>query len=343
MVKVKLLAFLFLFSLLAMPVMAASSGECETVAVPGLMKLHLQEVHAALSAGTPLQDALRTGAAAELEDVLSKADDHYDITMIVASLAQAEKQAAKQSASYALLPLYSLVSERVANAVSQGRTDLAKTLEKLEKKMAKVSAQPTGAPMDLDLPEGWQIALITIEDNGKGRRLELFNNMVKNHGLRVVTSYEAGAQPSYTHEVTRFLISGKTDRIMKIASYYKGEVPSGMRVNMHLKSGGAFSKIESDLRVPAPAGMDAEAAMRWLETTVMAKGWDYVEENNFDLIKKHAKEKIEDGRLTYLVKSAQVTYSIEAMLSSGAVKIGESEKDQGDLYCKPRTLTGDEE
>ncbi|PKK90196.1 MAG: hypothetical protein CVV64_10735 [Candidatus Wallbacteria bacterium HGW-Wallbacteria-1] len=341
MVKIKVLTLLLLFSFMAMPTIAATAAsECEAVEVPGLMKLHLQEVHAALSAGAPLQEALRTGSAAELEEVLAKSDDSYDITMIMASLSQAEKSAAKQAGEYALIPLYSLVRERIVNAIAGGRADLAKTLKKIESKLEKVSARAEMVPMALDLPQGWQAVLISLEDNGKGRRREHLQRMVNNHGFSVIASFDAGSQPGYTNEVTRYLIAGKTDRIMKLATYFKGEIPSGVRVSLHLKSGGAFSKIESDLTVKAPEGLDPDASIKWLQSNVVSKGWDYIYNDNFDLLKKHAKEKVDDGRVVYRVKSAQISYSVEAITSAGALRVADSSVDQGDLdYRAPSRAT----
>lgn len=323
----------FAIGLAAAPVVLAAEkpGEVrEAACLPDLYDRHVLEVHAGLSSGKSLADSLKTSASEEIEEALRECDDHFDLRLAVSAVSRAEKLAKALGRDVAVLPILSLLNERIRNIQSPA-ADIEKASKALSRKathLSKIDAEP----VSLDLPDGWTMAVISIDDNNKDRRHSHFSTVAKNHSLEVHEVFEAGDVAGYPRPVKRYLVSGPTWVVAKLAEYYRGAAPAGFMASMNLKSGGFFSVKETRMDASAPSELAPDAAFAWLGKEVVAGGWQFVYDNNYESFKEHAK--LEDGSngKVWRIKGGEIIFDIRAQIPGGAVTVKTVKETYSDLY-----------
>lgn len=302
----------------------------EAACLPDLYERHVLEVHAGLSSGRTLADSLKSSASDEIEEALRECDNQFDLRLAVKAVERAEKLAKALGREKAVLPILSLLNERIRN-IQFPAVDILKASKALARKaerLSKIDAEPVA----LDLPDGWSMAVISIADNNKDRRYSHFTTVAANHGLEVHETHDAGDVAGFPRPVKRYLISGPTWIVARIAEYYRGAAPTGFTAAMNLKSGGFFSTKETRLDASAPSELAPDAAFVWLNREVVAGGWKYVYENNYTAFKEHAK--LEDGNngKIWLVKGGEIFFDLRALASGGAVTVKTVKESYSDLY-----------
>jgi hypothetical protein len=183
--------------------------------------------------------------------------------------------------------------------------------------------------MSLDLPEGTTLFLVSIEDNSKERRRTNFERILDNHNMKKRLFFDAGKISGHKNPVYHYVAAASNSTASKLVSYFKGQMLTKPFVlDMTLYSGGFFSPVESSLRVKAPQGLDADTSLDWLNNQVIARGWDYIYESQYEQFKKHAS--LDEGKDR--IKNPKIRFSISVDTNEGKALLLDQEKEYNDLY-----------
>jgi len=297
--KLRLCVVVALLSLTAY-VHAASTVDRPVTQIQYFLNRHINEVKAGVRPA-------KTTAIAEIKAILKTADNYLDLEDAIEALKKFMEDK-KVASNPGIVPILKLYIEKINFAETQGVKKFAALKNRLLKK-AKVLAKQKPVKLDVNL-KNYTPVVLSIQDNKKERRVDLFKNICKRHKANFFSSYTYKAKGQKLTSYN-FIVEGNSKFVERVTSYYTGEIPKkALKVDIYIKTGNIFKKKESSITVSAEAALGVVGGYNYIVSKIINCGWKYIYENHLDVFKKHAKEKEVKGKKVLESGEGKIVYTV---------------------------------